>query len=192
MNDGNNGATLNVDKDLSNLCQSISTSITSLSQSLSQLTNTPGNVVSIPTTQSAALNIYINAINNKGISVLNLDGNTVLNNAKVQQIEIIINSNIDSTLKLVVINLLGNSISFSQGNFVGDWLKSERGQSHTIWNFPQATTIDNSNSKEWDGSILAPYATATNSGLVNGAVAVYSLITSAAIANPPIIVPECV
>ncbi len=191
MNDGNDGSTINVDNNLSNNCKSITTSLTQLSESLSQLTDTSTNNVSIPTTQSAPLNFYVNAINSNGISVFNLNGNTVLNNNLVQQIEMIVDSSISSTLKLVVINLSGTTISFNQGNLVGTWFNSDQtGRSHTVWNLPQATTL--TINRNWMGSLLAPYANVTNTVQIDGATAVYSLAATAGIDNPPIILPNCV
>ena len=125
-----------------------------------------------------------------GVAVFNLDGNTVLNNNLVQQIEIINGSSVSSTLQLVVINLYGTSISFAQGNFVGTWLNSvTTGRAQTIWNLPQATTL--TISRNWIGALLAPYAAVTTSVNIDGAAAVLSLTTTAELHNPPIIIPAC-
>jgi hypothetical protein len=190
INSGNDGGTLNVDTNLASTCAAITTGIQTLSTILSQLPTTLGNTVSIPTTQSGPLNFYVNAVDSNGVSVFNLDGNTVLNNPLVQQIEIFVGSSVSSTLQLVVINLSGTSISFSYGNFVGDWLNSiSTGRAQTIWNLPQATSLYIGS--DWMGALLAPYAAVTTAIDIDGATAVLSLTTTAEVHNPPIIIPAC-
>jgi hypothetical protein len=190
MNGGNQGATINVDANLTAECAAITTGIQTLSSILAQLPNVTGNNVSIPTTQPGPLNFYVNVVDSNGVAVFNLDGNTVLNNGQVQQIEIIVGSSVSSTLQLVVLNLYGTSISYAQGNFVGPWLTSiSTGRAHTIWNLPQATSLTiNSN---WMGALLAPYAVVTASVNIDGATAVQSLTTTAELHDPPIIIPPC-
>lgn len=190
LNGGNNGAKLNFNTHLSITCQSMTSALTALSEAFAKLSNTSGNTVSLPTAYSNALNLYVNTVNHNGISVFNLDGNTVLNNARVGQIEVIVASSISSSLKLVVINLYGRRISFNQGNLVGNWFNPRQtGRSHTVWNLPQATTL--TINRNWIGSLLAPYAAVSNSAPIDGATAVASLLARAAINNPPIILPDC-
>ena len=132
----------------------------------------------------------MNAVDSNGYAVFNLNGNTVLNNGQVQQIELIVASSVSSALKLVVINLYGTTISFGQGNLVGTWFNSiSTGRARTIWNLPQATSL--SISRNWMGALLAPYATVTTSVNIDGATAVYSLTTTAELHNPPILIPAC-
>ncbi len=191
INGGNNGAKLNVDNQLSTICQSMTPALIALSEALSKFNTTPGNIVSSPISQSNALNLYADAINDYGISVFNLDGNLVLDNPAIAQIELFVAANISSTLKLIVINLSGTIINFDHGNFVGDWFtNAQTGQSHTIWNFPEATTL--TLSEQWMGALLAPYATVSNSAQINGATAVYSLTATAVVNNPPIALPSCI
>jgi len=190
LNGGNDGSTVNVDANLTSLCSSVTGNIQALSSYLATLTNTPGNNVTIPTTQPGPLNFYVNAIDANGFAVFNLAGNTVLNNGQVQQIELIVGSSVSNTLQLVVINLSGTSISFSQGNFVGTWFTSiTTGRAQTIWNLPQATSL--TINSDWMGALLAPYATVTASVDIDGATAVGSLTTTAELHNPPIIIPAC-
>jgi choice-of-anchor A domain-containing protein len=190
MNGGNQGATINVDTTLAATCSSITSSLQTLSTTLSQLANTTGNNVSIPTTQAGPLNLYANSVDAHGVSVFSLDGNTVLNNPQVQQIQLFVGASISSTLQLVVINLSGTSISFSQGNLVGTWFTTlSPGRSNTIWNLPQATSL--TITSDWMGALLAPYATVTASVNIDGAAAVLSLTTSAELHDPPIIIPAC-
>ena len=191
MNDGNDGAKINVEANLTAKCASITSDIQTLSTTLSQLPNTTGNNVSIPASQNDPLIFYVNAVDAYGVSVFNLDGNTVLNNQQVQQIELMVGSNVANTLQLVVINLSGTSISYAYGSFVGTWFTSTRGQSQTVWNLPQATSF--TISYMWQGALLAPYAavTITSSADIDGAVAVLSLSTNGEVHNPPIIIPSC-
>ncbi len=191
MNGGNQGATINVDANLTAKCASLTTNLRTLSSNFAALSSTQGNNVTIPTSQAGPLNFYVNNVDVNGIAVFNLVGNTVLNNQLVQQIEVIIGANVASILQLVVINLSGTSISFSQANLVGTWFTSiSTGRSHTIWNLPQATSLTiNSN---WMGALLAPYAVVTASVNIDGATAVLSLTTTAELHDPPIIIPTCV
>lgn len=187
---GNSGATLNVDTNLANTCQSVTTSLQQFSQILSTFSNTSENTVTIPTSQAGPVNLNVNAVNSNGISVFNLNGNQLLNNNLVQQIQLNVASSINSSLQLVVINLSGKSISFDQGNLVGNWFTSQTGQSQTIWNLPQATTL--TITQFWMGTLLAPNAQVTDSTQINGAVAVYSLTTTGLVNNPSIALPSCV
>jgi hypothetical protein len=190
MNGGNQGATINIDTNLTATCATITTDVQTLSSYLTTLTNTTGNNVTIPTSQPGPLNFYVNVVDNNGFAVFSLDGNTVLNNGLVQQIELIVGSSVSSTLQLVVINLYGTSITFGQGNLVGTWFTSvTTGRALTIWNLPQATSL--TINQNWMGALLAPYAAVTASVDIDGATAVLSLTTNAELHNPPLIVPAC-
>ena len=191
MNGGNQGATINTNANLTAKCTSLTNDLQSLSSGLAALASTSGNNIVIPTTQAGPLNFYVNTVDTNGMVVFNIAGNTVLNNQLVQQIEIIIGSNITGTLQLVVINLFGTSLSFAQGNFVGSWLTSiTTGRARTIWNLPQATAL--TISRNWMGALLAPYAAVTTTVNIDGAIAVLSLTTTAELHDPPIILPSCI
>ncbi len=191
MNGGNQGATINVEANLTAKCASMTNNLRSLSSSLAALSDTQGNNVTIPVSQSGPLNFYVNSVDANGIAVFNLAGNTVLNNVLVQQIEIIVGTSVTNTLQLIIINLSGTSISFSQGNFVGTWLTSiSTGRAHTLWNLPQATSL--TINQNWMGALLAPYAVVTASVNIDGATAVLSLTTTAELHDPPIILPTCI
>lgn len=82
-NGGNQGSTINVNANLTGKCVSLTHDLRTLSSSLASLTNTPGNNVTIPSSQSGPLNIYVNNVNSNGIAVFNLVGNIVLNNPAV-------------------------------------------------------------------------------------------------------------
>jgi choice-of-anchor A domain-containing protein len=191
MNGGNQGATINANGNLTTKCAALTTNLRSLSSGLAALSSTQGNNVTIPTSQSGPLNFYVNQVDTNGIAVFNLAGNTVLNNQLVQQIEIIIGTNVTSIVQLIVINLSGTSISFAYGNFVGTWLTSiTTGRARTLWNFPQATSL--TINSDWMGALLAPYAAVTTSVNIDGATAVQSLTTTAELHDPPILLPSCI
>ena len=190
LQQGNQGSTINVNANLTAQCSAIQAGITSLSNELAALAVTPGNNASVPTSQAGPLNFYVNAIDANGMAVFNLDGNTVLNNPLVQQIEIIVGPSVSANIQLVVINLSGASVTFAQGNLYGTWLSTlTTGASHTIWNFYQATTIVLVRS--WMGALLAPNALVTTNSNIDGVVAVGSLSSTAEVRNPPIAIPAC-
>jgi choice-of-anchor A domain-containing protein len=187
MNQGNGGATVIVDPNLANKCAEITSSIQLLSTSLAQLPPNNNNVT-FPTSQQGPLNLYVNNVDANGIAVFNLSGNTMLNNGNVQQIELILSN---TTPQLVVINLYGTSISWTNGNLVGDWFTTvNTGRSHTIWNFYQATTL--TFQPNMMGAVLAPYATLSTFSNIDGAVAVKSLTAQNELHNPPIVFPNCI
>lgn len=181
---GNNGATVKVDTTLPARCAEIGSSIISLSKMLAQLPS--NNNATIPTSQPGPLNFVVKNVDINGVAVFNLPASSVFGNNKVQQIEIVKNNN---SLQLVVINLYGTSISWSGSNLVGTWFNSLDGRARTIWNFPDATTINfDSNLK---GALLAPYAAVVTRINIDGAVAVESLDTSGEVHNPLVIFPTC-
>jgi choice-of-anchor A domain-containing protein len=191
MNGGNQGATINVNANLTAKCTSLTNDLQALSNGLAALTSTLGNSIVIPTSQAGPLNIYVNSVDANGMAVFNLVGNTVLNNPLVQQIELIVGSNVANILQLVVINLSGTSISFAQGNLVGTWFNSiSTGRARTVWNLPQATSL--TISRNWMGALLAPYAVVTATVNIDGAAAVLSLSTNAELHDPPILLPTCI
>ena len=187
---GNNGASVQIDPNLSNKCVAIENDIKILSNQLSTLVNTSGNNISIPTTVTAPLIFYVNNVDVNGIAAFYINGNTVLNNPFVQAIRIIVDSAVMSAVQLVVINLSGTAISFSYGNMDGAWLASTTGKSKTIWNFNQATSI--MFTRNLQGGLLAPYAAVNTNVNIDGMTAVDSLITSAEVREPPIAASSCV
>jgi len=185
LNQGNQGATVQMDPTLPSRCADIISSITYLSTSLSQLS--PNNNVTIPSTQLGLLYFNVNNVDLNGIAVFNVSASSVFNNNNVQSMALISQN---SNLQLVVINVYGASVSWSGGNLVGDWFGSATtGQSHTIWNFYQATTLTFGSSMR--GAVLAPYATLTVTSNITGAVAVNALATTSAVLSPLIVFPNC-
>jgi choice-of-anchor A domain-containing protein len=68
---------------------------------------------------------------------------------------------------LIVVNVAGTSINFTQGNFTGAFnLPATRPL--LIWNFPDATAINLDRS--WTGSLIAPNATLRNTTSIDGSV----------------------
>ena len=191
LQQGNQGSTININPNLTSTCTRIQNDLRALSNQLTLLSDTPGNNATIPISQAASLYFYVNVIDSNGRAVSNLDGNSVLSNSLVQQIEIIVASSISTLVRLVLINLFGTSVTFSQGNFAGTWLSTPTtGGSHTIWNFPQATTL--TFTRSWMGTLLALRASLTTNGYLAGTIAVNSLNTYGDILNPPLANDVCV
>jgi hypothetical protein len=123
-----------------------------------------------------------------GIAVYNLSANLVFGNDKVQQIGL---TSQNTGLQLVVINLYGASVTWSGSNLVGDWFNTvATGESHTIWNFYEATTIVfDSNLR---GALLAPLAVVTTNINIDGSVAVRSLYSTGEVHSAQLVFPNCV
>ncbi len=188
---GNAGARIIIDANLTSKCAAIENDIITLSNELLNMVNTSGNNISMPKSQPAPLNFNVNKVDANGMAVFSIDGNIAFNNLLVQSIQVVVNPNITNNVQLVVINLSGTNISFSQGNMVGTWLSSTiPGQSQTIWNFYQATSI--SLSRNWMGVLLAPYASVSTGVSIKGTTAVKTLVTGASVNNPLITPPSCV
>lgn len=124
-----------------------------------------GGTISTPssTDQPRAVNIIATG---NGRVVLDVDGTKLFSNSKVQQIGFSIGSGVTS----VIVNVKGTSITFNQGNFVGDFTKAK---TNLIWNFYEAITLD-TGSRIFEGSVLAPLAALTNGSPIEGSVAVSS------------------
>lgn len=85
----------------------------------------------------------------------------------VQQIDLVRNG-----ASSIIINVTGSSLNFASGNFSGDWANSAV-RSTTLWNFTSATSINLD--RNWNGAILAPNASLTNSTAIDGSVFVASM-----------------
>ncbi len=185
INQGNAGATVQSDPTLPSRCTTMISDIIYLSQSLSQLS--PNNNVTIPSGQPGPLNFNVNNVDVNGIAVFNVSLSAVFNNNNVQSIQL---NPLNSNLQLVVINVYGLSATWSSSNLIGNWFGSATtGQSQTIWNFYQATSLTFGSSMK--GTVLAPYATLTLQSDVNGAVAVNILYAYAAVSNALTMFPNC-
>ncbi|CAF1058746.1 unnamed protein product [Didymodactylos carnosus] len=179
---GNQGATAFVDSNLPSKCAAITSSLQTLSNSLFQIT--PNNNATIPADQPGPLNLNINNVDSNSIAIFNLSGPSVLANNYVQQIQININN---ANCKFVLINLYGTTINFNHGNLVGSWITNLNGRAKTLWNCPQATTMNLQQNLQ--GALLAPNAVVQASSNIDGATAVKSLTTQSELHNPPIQFP---
>ncbi|TWT89780.1 hypothetical protein Mal64_01590 [Pseudobythopirellula maris] len=86
--------------------------------------------------------------------------------SKSQQYELLFGAGVDANT-LFVFNVSGSSVTFNQGNFVGDFNNASR-RPNMIWNFYEATTIDFD--RMWNGTVLAPLADLTIRNNVEGSV----------------------
>ena len=185
LNQGGQGATAQIDSTLPSRCAAIISSIIYLSNTLSQLS--PNNNATFSTTRPGPLQLNVNNVDVNGIAVFNLSGSTIFDSSIVQKIGVYPQN---ANLQLVVINVYGTSVSWSGSNLVDAWFTTgTTGQSHTIWNFYQATTLTfNSN---MIGAVLAPYATLTISSSLNGAVAVQTFNAKGTVSYPLVVFPNC-
>ena len=139
------------------------------------------------TSQPSSLIFNVINVDANGIAIFNVSLSSVFGSSNVQQII----TNIQNTnLQLIVINLYGTSVTWSGSNINDQWFNSKTtGQSHTIWNFYQAITLNfDSNMK---GAVLAPYATITTNIEIDGSVAVRSLNTQGEVHHPLVVFPNC-
>lgn len=185
LNQGSQGATVQVDQTLPSRCADITTSIQTLSQTLAQLSS--NNNVTMPTQQPGPLNLIAANVDVNGIAIFNVAASDIFDSSKVQQIQL---TPQNSNLKLVVINVYGTSVSWSGSSLSGSWFNNvATGRSHTVWNFPEATDISfDSNMK---GAVLAPFASVTTTSNVDGAIAVKSLVAGGEVHLPSVVLPDC-
>jgi len=102
------------------------------------------------------------------------DMNKFFSNSSNQEAEIIANN--ISDIAGIIINVSGTSINQASNNsMLGSIFSNFREK--ILWNFYEATTITLS-SNNFMGSLLAPLATVTAMGDIDGSVGVYSLITT--------------
>lgn len=187
---GNEGATVVLDSNLTDRCITMENNLKILSNQFSMLTNTTGNNISIPVSTSDQLTFFVNTLDTYGRAVFNVDGNTILSNNYVTEIQIHVNNSIINHVQLIIINLSGINISFSKGSMSGTWLNTTAlGKTHTLWNFYEATFLKLRH--VWIGALLAPYASVTTNNNIEGVTVVKSLKTSAQIRDPPLTYPFC-
>ncbi len=177
VNAGNSGATASTDGTLPAKAAQIKSDLEAWSTSLAGLT--ANNSVTPPSGSPGPLNFEVNTKDANGVAVFNIAGSDLFNNSNVQQIEIKNNVNAD----VIIINVSGTTINWNHGNKVGSWLTSLNGRSKTIWNFPEATSID-LKSKNFMGALLAPLAAVNAQANIDGATAVKSLTTTSEVHLP--------
>lgn len=123
--------------------------------------------VTLPGSQPAG--VVFNAVPGVGgVAVFSVDGNSLFNNDKVQQMDLNLNG-----ASSVVINVTGSSVTWNHGNMVGGFLTPEA-RSKVIWNFVNATNVDLT-SKALNGSLLAPGAAVSFQGVIEGSAFVGSM-----------------
>eukprot|EP00977_Amphora_coffeiformis_P002861 scaffold538_cov166-Amphora_coffeaeformis.AAC.3 len=184
INDGNSGAGASADAGIGTKAATLKASLEDLSMFLKNLPDTTS--ISLPGSndQPQAVNIQIDSVDAAGVAILTLNGNSLFDNQKVQQIEI--KNNVGA--ELVVINVEGTSISWNNGNMVGSFLTQVSGRSKMIWNFYEATHID-FKSKNMMGNVVAPYAHVKTQANIDGATAVGSFESMSEVHFPLLSVP---
>lgn len=149
----------------------------SISQSMALQSLASDSVVSLPTGQPGPTKFYATG-GADGLAVFNVSAADVFSNPRGQQFELIA----DAQTTSVVINVSGTSVNWTQGNMVGQF-NTDYWQGHVMWNFTEATSI-NLNSFNFNGAILAPYASITTSGNIDGLVVANNLTTRAEVHLP--------
>jgi len=132
--------------------------------------------ISLPTGQPGPANLTAEP-NADGVAVFDIaDGNQLFKNNKIQQIEL--NPNDADT---IIVNVGGNNVHFSKGNFVGVITSDEVSQK-IIWNFYEANQLKIF--RGFEGSILAPHAYVHNKSRIDGSVVADSVLEQAPIGFP--------
>ena len=96
------------------------------------------------------------------MAVLNVDS-ALFSDPQSQQYDL----NIDPGVDLMIVNVVGTTVNFTQGNFTGVFSDPVIWP-HLIWNFVDADSI--SLQRAWFGSIIAPHANLTSSTSIDGSV----------------------
>lgn len=109
--------------------------------------------------------VVFNAAPTDGLAVFNVSGASIFSNPLTQTIELNTNG-----AAAIVVNVSGTTINFNSGNFDGAW-NSLFARANVLWNFYEATSI--TLDRMFNGAILAPNATLTNSTNIEGSVFVH-------------------
>jgi len=133
--------------------------------------------VTLPGSQPSPTKFYATA-GADGLAVFNVSAADVFSNSKGQQFELIP----DAATTNIVINVSGTSVNWTNGNMVG-LFNDNYWQGHILWNFYEATSI-NFNAHNFNGGILAPYASITTSSNIDGLVVANNLTTTAEVHLP--------
>lgn len=132
--------------------------------------------VSVPTGQPGPVVFTAAPSGPNNVAVFSINGNQVLHNQQVQQLELNLNG-----ASAVLINVAGTTVNFDQGNFVGAW-NNLFTRSNVLWNFYEATSI--TISRQFNGAILAPHAMLTNFSPIEGSVFVRDMTMRAEVHLP--------
>jgi len=134
------------------------------------LSNAPANSVAqipSPSGQNGPVR-FIASPDESGVAVFDIeDGDLLLSNDRVQQIEMQLNG-----ADAVIINVGGSNIRFDRGNIVGSF-SNDSVSRKVIWNFHEATNVFFERAVE--GTVLAPNAFVENRTNIDGSVIATSL-----------------
>lgn len=149
----------------------------SIAQSQALMNLLPDSNATYPTVTDGPTKFFA-TMGGDGLAVFNVNATSIFDNPKAQQLELYS----DDPLGNIVINVSGTTVNWTKGNMVG-LFNDDYWQAHTIWNFYEATTID-FGSHNFNGAILAPYASITTTSNIDGLVVANNLTTSAAVRLP--------
>lgn len=149
----------------------------SIAQSQSLSTMLADSSVILPSGSPGPTNFNATA-GTDGVAVFNVTAASIFDNPNGQQF----NLNVDANTSNIIINVSGTSVNWTNGNMVGNF-NSNYWQEHTLWNFYEATSI-NFNAHNFNGAVLAPYASITTSSNIDGLVVANNLTTSAEVHLP--------
>ena len=135
-----------------------------------------------PTGQPGPFKLKATYKDSKGVAVFNIQTGHFFGNTKIQQIEVF--NTVGAAM--IIVNVQGTNLEWKSGNMVGSFLTGISNRAKILWNFPEATSI-NMQSRNFMGGLLAPGATVTTRGNIDGVTAVGSLITSAEVHLPNLI-----
>jgi len=146
------------------------TELTDFSTSLANLS--ANSTLDAPVVCCGAASFEVGNLIGNDVAIFDIQASDLFENTAIQQFDIDFNS---QTPSAVIINVGGTTITDAlfSANAVGNMV-SEAFQSIAIWNFYEATTINLS--KQFNGSLLAPLATLTNSTAIEGSVVVDTFI----------------
>lgn len=114
-----------------------------------------------------------------GVAVFNIMGSDIFSNNLGQQIEL----SATGITTSVVINVGGTSVNWSAASNMVSKFTEDHWQGHTIWNFYEATSVNLGN-HQFNGAILAPYASVNAGGNIDGLVVAQNLTTNSEVHLP--------
>ena len=141
----------------------------SIAQSQALAALTPDSYATFPTTTPGPT-LFHTVNDGDGVAVFNVSAANIFNNPYGQQFDIVW----DGFTSDIVINVSGTTVNWQNGNMVG-LFNDNKWQSHTIWNFYEATSITLQNN--FKGAILAPLASITAHSNIDGLVVANNLTT---------------
>lgn len=149
----------------------------SLAQSLFMQDLTPNSTVNLPSGQPGPTQFLATA-GAGGLAVFHVSAADLFSNPLGQQFELLP----DASVSDIVINVSGSSVNWTNGNMVG-LFNDNYWQGHVLWNFYEAESI-NFGAHNFNGAILAPNASITTAGNIDGLVVANNLTTTAEVHLP--------